>query len=441
MSAGYAGGYALAIRAADGSSTTYATGLAVIEHGVPFGQETVVNAGSIAKQFTAALAFMAVRSSLLELTDPVRRWLPNAGLPATVRVLDLLQHTSGIRDAEKVLALFGMREYDYVSRDDLINLLRGMDLMFEPGCRFSYSNSNYLLLGLIIERVLGGTLDVLVAERVCSPLGLTRTHVAITPDAVIPGLAHAYLIHPRRAVVRADRPSSIAGASSLYSCVPDLLRWGRQREAVIYGDSSTAVDRGLTAMLAANKAARDYGPGLSVENVGTTKWLYHAGHEHGFSAETYSSSEGELVACTTNSAHLDAARISRAAVRDLRGSGSVETALAAALREVSAAPHEAADPTIGREPDVASYDGVAIGLYECASIPLPLRIDRDSGGGLVVRRGPAAERLRELDSGSFAGPGYQVTFPSSYSRKNVPDEFRIFLPRAGTFVFQRRKTC
>ena len=133
-----------------------AFGLADLEFNVPNTPQTIFESGSVAKQFTAAAIVLLQQDGKLSLNDPVKKYipeLPDYGSPLTIR--HLLNHTSGIRDWGTVMSLTGAGRGDRVISQDLafdvITHQRGLD--FTPGAEYSYSNSGYNLVAIIVERV------------------------------------------------------------------------------------------------------------------------------------------------------------------------------------------------------------------------------------------------------------------------------------------------
>ena len=125
--------------------------------------------GSMTKTFTAALVLLMQQERLLDITDPIGRWVdvPHAN---SITIEMLLNHTSGIPD---ILDLPQHAAGD-APLDSLAHIAAA-DLVFTPGTRWTYSNSNYLILGIILERVSGTTYERLLAERLLGPLGLQDT--------------------------------------------------------------------------------------------------------------------------------------------------------------------------------------------------------------------------------------------------------------------------
>jgi CubicO group peptidase (beta-lactamase class C family) len=130
-------------------------GLANLEYGVPNAPSTVFHAASLSKQFTAMCIHTLAQAGKLSLDDPVKKFLPELaveGPPITVR--HLLHHTSGLRDQWELLTLAGLRLDDGINDNDILGLLwQQKQLNFEPGEDDLYSNSGYMLLGLIVRRI------------------------------------------------------------------------------------------------------------------------------------------------------------------------------------------------------------------------------------------------------------------------------------------------
>ena len=155
-----------------------AFGLADLEFNVPNTPQTIFESGSVAKQFTAAAIVLLQQDGKLSLDDPVRKYipeLPDYGAPLTIR--HLLNHTSGIRDWGTVMNLTGAGRGDRVISQDLaldvITHQRALD--FTPGSEYSYSNSGYNLVAIIVERVSKQKFSAFLEERLFKPLGMKNS--------------------------------------------------------------------------------------------------------------------------------------------------------------------------------------------------------------------------------------------------------------------------
>lgn len=194
-------GATAAIALPDGSVATAAAGLADVEAGRAMSPETPMLAASIGKTFVAAIVLALESEGHLSRADLLvdhlgdRPWfgdLPNAG---SITIGHLLHHSSGLPDHVYLPAfqaawarMAGME--DAVDPDDLVGFVTGLAPLFEAGTGWAYSDTGYILLGLVIEEVTGQSYRDVVQERFLDPLGLTDTFPSDRPD--LPGLAIGY---------------------------------------------------------------------------------------------------------------------------------------------------------------------------------------------------------------------------------------------------------
>ncbi len=152
-------------------------GMASLELGVPLSHESVFYMGSVSKQFTAASVVLAAEQGYFSLDDDVRKYipeLPNYGHTITLR--QLLHHSSGLRDFEVLLYLSGGTLMDFHSKDEMMDLIvRQKSLNNVPGDKWIYSNTNYFLLGEVLQRATKKSLANFAAEYIFRPLGMEHT--------------------------------------------------------------------------------------------------------------------------------------------------------------------------------------------------------------------------------------------------------------------------
>jgi D-alanyl-D-alanine carboxypeptidase len=214
-----------------------AVGLAVIQGRTPVEVDQVFRVGSITKIMTAVIILQLVEEGALTLDDPLSRWLPDVaaqleyGEQVTVR--QMLDHTSGIYDPisdpavidEVVLDRF---EYQWTMDDVLPYIFNGAPY-FEPGepRRWTYSNSNYLLLGMVIEAASGDTYVSQLRTRILDPLGMGSTYLSDSEPAR-GTLAHGYVEGGILPLDVTHWNASVAwAAGAVASTVKDLARFGR----------------------------------------------------------------------------------------------------------------------------------------------------------------------------------------------------------------------
>lgn len=182
------GAFMVVVLDADGAATHGATG--TNPDGNPPTPQDGFRIGSITKTFTAALVMALVDDGMVDLDDPVSEHITRVDVPEGVTVRDLLQHTSGIPNytdeptfPERMLADGGSRVW---TPESAIEMVADRPTAFEPGTQFAYSNTNYLMLGILVEEVGGKPLATQLHERIIDPLRLNGTYLAGAEDGPEP---------------------------------------------------------------------------------------------------------------------------------------------------------------------------------------------------------------------------------------------------------------
>jgi CubicO group peptidase (beta-lactamase class C family) len=198
-----------------------AYGLADLERNVPLTTESVLDAGSIRKQFVAAAVLLLVEDGRLSLSDDVRKHIPE--LPDyghTITIDHLLTHTSGIRDWVPLL------NWASGDPDAMSMILRQRTLNFVPGTEWSYSNSGYVLLPEIVTRTSGMKFSEFLHKRVLDPLGMKLTRYIDDARVVIKNRALAYEPQTGGAWMMDMRlGNERGGAGALFTTASDLVLW------------------------------------------------------------------------------------------------------------------------------------------------------------------------------------------------------------------------
>ncbi len=201
-------------------------GMASIEHLLPHTPASIFYVGSISKQFTAASIALLALDGKLQLDDDIRTYLPefpDYGTP--IRIRHLLHHTSGIRDYLTLMMLADIPlENVFTDRDILCLLGRQQALNFSPGSAYSYSNSNYFLLRLIVERVSGQSIETFARTRIFEPLHMQHTQYLSNRDRLIPLRATGYTYEGDTLRIDNQLPYVIGGGGVMTS-VEDLYYW------------------------------------------------------------------------------------------------------------------------------------------------------------------------------------------------------------------------
>jgi len=257
-------------------------GLANVELAVPATAETVYQLASVTKQFTATAVMMLVEEGKIDLDETITRYLE--GLPAAwgeVTVRHLLNHTSGIKSYTGLPDFAKSFRKDY-TKDELIRLVADLPLEFAPGERFSYNNTGYFLLGMLIEKVSGKEYGTFLKERIFDPLGMTRTRVNDL-TAVIPNRATGYGWSPKG--LRNGEyvsPTQPYAAGALVSTVTDLVKWDAALDGERLLKRATLLRMWRPTRLNDGKT-HDYGFGWSLGLYRTRPRVHHGGGIPGFS--------------------------------------------------------------------------------------------------------------------------------------------------------------
>ena len=198
-------------------------GLANVEHNVPVTPDTIFQSGSVGKQFTAAAAMVLLEEGKLALADPLTKFFSDAPEHwKRITVRHLLTHTSGLPDYTA-----GTVDYrrDY-SEEDLLKFAYGLKLEFEPGARWNYSNTGYVVLGIVIHKAAGKFYGDVLKERVFAPIGMKTARI-ISEEDIVPHRADGYrlvrgeLKHQQWVAPRLNTTAD----GSLYLSLNDMLAW------------------------------------------------------------------------------------------------------------------------------------------------------------------------------------------------------------------------
>ena len=200
-------------------------GSANLEWKIPNDGDTKFRLGSVSKQFTAAAILLLQERGKLSLDAPVKTWLADA--PAAwdkVTVRHLLGHTSGIPNFTS-FDDYGKTKTLPATLDSLTARFRAKPLEFQPGEKFAYSNSGYILLTAIVEKASGQTYATFLADNIFKPLGMADTGYD-SHATVLPRRASGYTPSPKGVVNTDYLDMTIPqGAGALYSTTHDLLKW------------------------------------------------------------------------------------------------------------------------------------------------------------------------------------------------------------------------
>ncbi|MCP4656536.1 MAG: serine hydrolase [bacterium] len=258
-----------------------AYGMADLELGVALEPDMVFRLGSITKQFTAVAILMLEQEGKLKVSDDVTRHLP--GYPThgkTITIEHLLTHTSGIPSYTSLPGWMEKARED-LTVDELIAFTKDLPLEFDPGSRFRYNNSGYILLGAIIEAVSGMDYASFVEQRIFGPLGMDHSDYG-SNSRIIPRRARGYH-RDQGGYVNAPYLSMTQpySAGALLANVDDLARW----DAALYTDTllpPAALARAWKPYQLADGESAGYGYGWQVGSLGERPVISHGGGIFGF---------------------------------------------------------------------------------------------------------------------------------------------------------------
>ena len=261
----------------------HAFGMADIEQGRPNTPTTPFHVASLSKQFTAFAVLLLAQDGKLSLDDDVRRYVPE--LPDfghAIRIRQLLNHTSGLRDQWNLLSMAGWRMEDVITGEDVMGLVRRQrGLNFVPGSEFEYSNTGYTLLGLIVERVSEKSLAAFSRERIFAPLGMKHTFFHERYSTLVPGRAQSYQPSAGTGYESVALSYSTVGPTSLFTTADDLVLWERNFDDARVG-GKPLLARMQTPGKLNDGSALDYADGLFVGDYRGLKTIDHSGADAGF---------------------------------------------------------------------------------------------------------------------------------------------------------------
>jgi len=254
---------------------TRSYGLANVEAGAPVESSTNFRLASITKQFTATSVLMLVDEGKLSLNDSIRQHFPEFPEFADgITIRNILQHTSGIEDYEPI---YGDRFPAQVTDRGVVEIIsKTKGTMFAPGSQYSYSNSGYASLAVLVENLSGKTFPEFLQENIFAPLDMSNTVALVGGVTMVPNRSFGYSVADGN-VTFSDQSawSAVLGDGGIYSSVEDLLKW----DQALY-------DNGLiSAELRAESwtpGLEDYGFGFRIDTYNGHKRYHHSGSTSGF---------------------------------------------------------------------------------------------------------------------------------------------------------------
>jgi len=287
-------------------------GLMDLESKTAITPNTVFDIGSMSKQFTAACIILLAEQGELSLTDDIRKYateFPDYG--NTITIQHLLNNTSGIRDYTWLMVLARMSFEAQTKRktEEILNLISRQDgLQFNPGDEYYYSNSNYFLLGVIIERITGITVGEFADKNIFKPLKMNNTVIHESHSQIIKNAAKGYVPDPNEHF-KFKQKSIIKGAGGVHSTIMDMFIWDQNFIRSSIGGEDFLSTLTTPAKLNNGKTVQ-YACGLEVKNHKGLKTVGHTGYTESFSANmTRFPDQNITVVCLANFGGIRAGRL------------------------------------------------------------------------------------------------------------------------------------
>jgi CubicO group peptidase (beta-lactamase class C family) len=276
-------GCAVGVAKDDQTLYTHGYGMANLEYRVPLTDTTVLESGSVAKQFTASAIELLALDGKLALDDDIRKYLPEVpNFGPTITIRNLLTHTSGLRDQWGLLGIEGRGPGSQVhSTATTLDLVAHQRMLnFTPGSEYLYSNTGYALAAIIVERVTGQSFQEFTQARLFRPLGMTHTQWRDDFTRVVPNRATAY--SESNGEFHQDMPfTNMIGNGGLLSTMADLLKWNANLDRGTVG-GKPYIDAMQTQMRLTNHRTISYALGLTVSNYRGVREVSHDGSTAGY---------------------------------------------------------------------------------------------------------------------------------------------------------------
>ena len=244
---------------------------------------TISCLASVSKQFTAMIIMILAEQSKIQYDDPVSKYIPELSKYANgITIRNLLTHTSGIPDVGDL----GIDHPDLTKNEVLNTLMKQDSLAFKPGIKYQYSNTGYILLAIIVERITGKPFKDYLTEKIFIPLKMSNTFLYDGSQNKSNDVAIGYSQFGKkddyRVLTTAEYNSFTTGDGGIYSTVDDLLKW----DGALYSETlvkQSTLDKAFTPANVV-EGTTTYGFGWNITGTGVNKFVWHTGNTAGFRA-------------------------------------------------------------------------------------------------------------------------------------------------------------
>ena len=261
-------------------------GLANLDYDVPNTSTTRFTVASVSKAFTAMSVALLAQQGKISLDDEIQKYVPEIPkyqYPITIR--HMLSHTSGIREYDALVLFGGLNTDNALSNKTVLNMLaRQKNISFKPGSRYQYSNSNFLLAGIIVERVSGKSLRQFADENIFKPLGMKNTMFWDNRFEVVKNRAQGYRVNPGSPIRQRSSLNDLVGDGGLMTTIEDLYLWDQNFYEPKVG-TKELIAQITTAATLNNGEKVGYGFGLFHTTYKGLPVIKHSGNQGGFRAQ------------------------------------------------------------------------------------------------------------------------------------------------------------
>ncbi|UCE42601.1 MAG: beta-lactamase family protein [Candidatus Aminicenantes bacterium] len=260
-------------------------GMANLELGVPISPESVFYIGSVSKQFVAMCIALLVERGMISLDDDIRRFIPEIpdyGTPITIR--HLVHHSGGIRDYLELESIAGI-PFGFYHEEDVINLIsRQKELNFVPGEEYTYSNSGYFLLGVIVGRASGQSLREFADKNIFKPLRMKNSRFHDDYEELLKNRATGYYDGGQGRYKNFISTFDCVGSGGLFTSVEDLYLWDQNFTHHKVGGKNV-MELMHTQGTLNNGNKLEYAFGLEIRTYRGLKIVEHGGSLGGYRTE------------------------------------------------------------------------------------------------------------------------------------------------------------
>ena len=259
-----------------------AFGMANIDLSIPLTTENVFDIGSMSKQFTAVCILQLAEKGKLNLKDDIKKYLPDYNTHGKIITIEnCLNHTSGIPSFTELKGFDSLYQKKLTVKERK-DFFENHDLLFEPGTDFSYSNSGYFLLALIIEKVSGMSYDDYIKTNIFDKAGMKSSYSNISGNEIpMKAIGYDRGANAGYQITSDYEKSWTVGAGNIVSSTGDLLIWN---DALNSGKiiSKQMLEKAWTPFILPNGLNTNYGYGWNITPVNKRTVIKHGGAINGF---------------------------------------------------------------------------------------------------------------------------------------------------------------